>query len=699
MASIINDSFPLGRAPSAINMLSSMELATTDQQLAFWQDDFERDELGSGYNLGWDRPRGRYRTEWFGDLASLAQGAMLIPAGESAGAKMSESNILLIKQFSGGGRWVAGIYIVPHQGAHHGTYRFMCQAPNGPFSDGGINRVNIGHFNILGPGDYSGYISYYNDDENIEVRTDFTPGSDLVALPGWLTFTVISNPDGHAVVIVQWRGREIARHEPPEWLDGRVSFGCGAIAAETGPCRIDKMAVEYDSQETGELAPVNRSIIVLASGGRAFQQTRFQTYVEVERETGRAFMEEGPLIHATTYGQQLFIADRGYFDAEGTDPRRPKVLDPLEGINGVIREWFATEGELPLQCPLIAVYYDRVWLAAPAENPRLAYASARGNPFDWDFAADESNIDRAVDLAATQAGKVPEDLKALIPGSDDYLIFGCRNSMWILRGDPHLGGQLDNLSHQCGVIGPQTWCHTPSNGIMFLSRNGIFRLPPGSVAYPTPVSETKIPRDLLDMDTSLYRILMAYDQRERGVWVWVTSIDGSPRAGFYWSERTDSWWNIGTAPELEPTSLLYFNADKPSDAEVLLGCRDGYLRHLVRGLGTDDAYEFPQHCYLGPFRPANSDAMEGFLTRTATMLSEESADAEVDVIVGHSPENAYKKGRVLYTITARAGLSPWRTTQARCQSFYLRIRGVRGGSWSMESILIQVRRSGLIQLR
>jgi hypothetical protein len=52
-----------------------------------------------------------------------------------------------------------------------------------------------------------------------------------------------------------------------------------------------------------------------------------------------------------------------------------------------------------------------------------------------------------------------------MPHTNAYLLFGCDDSVFIMRGDPRAGGGLEQLDPSGGgVVGPAAWCHIPAAG-------------------------------------------------------------------------------------------------------------------------------------------------------------------------------------------------------------------------------------------
>ena len=176
----------------------------------------------------------------------------------------------------------------------------------------------------------------------------------------------------------------------------------------------------------------------------------------------------------------------------------------------------------PLNCPLCCTYRGRLVLAG--QPGPIWYMSRVLDPNDWDYGYDPNDASRAVAGNATTAGGIPDNLTALIPHSDDYLIFGCERSMWLLTADPAYGGTITALSREIGVLGPNAWCRLPDSSLVVLSRDGLYQVAPGGQSYPQPLSRPTLPQELLQVDRLNNTVTLCYDTEARGIHISVTPL-------------------------------------------------------------------------------------------------------------------------------------------------------------------------------
>ena len=176
-------------------------------------------------------------------------------------------------------------------------------------------------------------------------------------------------------------------------------------------------------------------------------------------------------------------------------------------------------------------------------------------------------------------------IRALMPHSDDYLVFGYDNQLWILRGDPASGGQIDCISRSVGVAGKRAWCNGPAGEIIFLSTEGLYRLASGGSSLPQVISFDKTPVELVGLSYT-DNVQMSYDMEAHGVHIF---IEGRQQAWFY-SLETDSLCRTGKRADV--TALCEF------ERGVLMGCTDGFTRRHDEKLATDDGVPFDSYMLL-----------------------------------------------------------------------------------------------------
>jgi len=382
------------------------------------------------------------------------------------------------------------------------------------------------------------------------------------------------------------------------------------------------------------------------------------------------------------YTGVLFSAENNqklYF-ADGTNW---VYLDPkLNTVN----TWTATAGTLPVDSEnntprLICTWRGRTVLAGLKNDRQNWFMSRINDPHDWDYFPNESSAAQAVAGNNAPQGLIGDMITTLIPYSDDILLIGGDHTIWMLRGDPAAGGQIDRVSDSIGMAWGIPWCKDPYGVVYFFSnRCGIYSLVPGEA--PRRVSQG-IEQLVQEIDTGTNSIRMIWDDRWQGLHVFVTRLD-QPRATthYFWEQRTGAWWtDVFANNNHNPLCCAVFDGDDPNDRAALIGSWDGYVRKLDADADDDDGTAISSAVVLGPVLTLNLDDM--LLKDLQTVLAEDSGNVTYAVHVGAHPEAAlaataaatgtWSEGRNLLSHVRRAGYA-----------VYVKITAT--GQWAMESI-------------
>jgi hypothetical protein len=382
-----------------------------------------------------------------------------------------------------------------------------------------------------------------------------------------------------------------------------------------------------------------------------------------------------------------------------TIERAPKVYD-AESDTLLIWQAHATKGFVPLGCPIIALWNDRMVLAGSHLNPQVWYMSRIGNPYDWDYSA--TDVARAVAGNVADAGRLGEPIRAVIPHNDDCIIFGGAETLWTMRGDPSLGGRIDALSYKIGVVDKRAWCHVPGGGLLFLSLDGLYRMPPGCGDTPTSVSREKLPIELLNIDRENADVQLAYDVARRGVHIYVTRDQKAPTEHWWFDWETDSFWLMEFADrDLEPTALLESQGLDPEDQAVILGGRDGFLRRFHESHDRDDDNNIiTSFVDYGPFDIHDENDRESVLTELVGVTGNGATGADVDwaVRVGENAENAFQASTFASGNWNTIGLNLTHRPRARGGAALVRLSNGENRAWSIEKVTARIVSSGTQRL-
>lgn len=335
-----------------------------------------------------------------------------------------------------------------------------------------------------------------------------------------------------------------------------------------------------------------------------------------------------------------------------------------------------TKGLIPDGIELIARYNDRIVMAAD----RLWYMSRAGDPYDWDFGAvTADDPTKAVAATVTEAGRIGEPIKALITHSDDYMIFACDESCYILRGDPGWYGRQGPISHHVGIVHRNAWCATPEGGTLMLSRFGLYYIAPGGAGTPQAISEDVLPDELRNLDTTT-SVHMAYDVAARGVWILRSNT------GFFFDWALKGWWPLTC--NLNPTQAHRYVGLQSDESGVIVAHDDGWIRRWKPGAADDDGEPISAYCLMGPLRLGRGSDSEGIIKDMRANLAESSDEATWAVQVGNAPEAAVTAETFTLDGTWEAGHN--RRTFVRARGAYGCVRISGSDNWELDGVHVNV---------
>lgn len=710
---------------AAVRLLKPMVLALGDG-FTSWSDTFD----GTSMSEAWTP------AVWDDDIPKILPTALAAVDTETAEGTVVR-NVLPIDTSK---TYTVEMFITPWNGAYHGEYRLFL-------------RLDDATPDILTEGVW---IELVTDDDTgdwtMVVRTVIggvavdhgaTPGSIGSAQPGWISAVVTGDS-----IKVYWNGVLTITQVVDTHSGTRVGFGMQCTEAD-GVCLANTFRVQYYSTGSPD---VLRSMLVASAGGDLWSETTYGRMTVVTSDL--TVRDDVPLMSAQE-GQKLYVADYGDLRDTGTDgvlsggvlddddtndwstlgidtdsdvcvisngtgdttngtytiasvhatngitldidpgdgtcayrvERAPKIYDPLLNTITIMT---ATAGQVPTGNPLICRYLDRLVMAGAEIAPHVWYMSRQGDPLDWGYAQEDSR--RAVAGTASEAGVPGTAITALIPHSDDYLIMGCRNEIWRLRGDPAFGGQLDSLSQAVGIIGRNAWCLGPAGELIFLSLDGIYVLAPGGSSYPEALSRDKLPREFLNLDPNIVTVSLEYDVHGRGVHIFLTADSSNSRSHWWLDWERKTFWPVSFDSDHEPTATCAVQGVAIEDSGVILGGRDGTLRRPSELASTDSGVAFEPYVELGPIA-LGADGLTGSILTMSAEIAEGSGDvtwATHPALTFESTESAPESD----TGTFVAGLNA--TVRPACggQAVMIKLTGESARAWSLEQIVAVVKPTG-----
>lgn len=247
-----------------------------------------------------------------------------------------------------------------------------------------------------------------------------------------------------------------------------------------------------------------------------------------------------------------------------------------------------TYGSMPSSAYLVCRYRGRLVLSGHPNYPHQWYMAKVSNPFNWIYGSTDPLT--AVAGNNVDAGEVGDIVRALIPYGDDFLIFGCANSIHIMDGDPAFGGSIDELSEITGIYGPWAWCKDENGNLYFWGTNGLYKME-GGRSKPVNISQGQLPKWADDWATApaTHRIVLTYDPSRNGIIISKTTLADGTNSNYWYDLKTEGFY-----PESYPTacgifSSCYYDSDASGTRKLILGSYDGYLRSFYDTAKNDDS--------------------------------------------------------------------------------------------------------------
>jgi len=362
-----------------------------------------------------------------------------------------------------------------------------------------------------------------------------------------------------------------------------------------------------------------------------------------------------------------------------------------------------TYGSLPDKATLIALYRGRVVLSGNPAYPFQWYMSRQNNPYDFAYVANDPQAPVAGGNA--DAGELGDTITALIPYKDDYLVFGCTSTIWVMRGDPAAGGSLDEVSLTTGIFGPASHCWDDKDNLYFFGSGGVYRIPPG-FGPPENLTIGVLPNLITDLgiDPSTHRIVMAYDRRRVGVLIAITALATGSNINYWFDLKTEAFFPETYPGECGIYAATFYEAQTADYRRLLVGGRDAYIRYFLDSAKDDDAGTtddaIGSYVTFGPVQLAQDADAEGKIISLTIITGTSTDGLSYDVHVADSAEE---------TIDAVvAGSTPFLTgtvqvdnrvakIRIKCRGIYALVRifnSTASQTWSCEKIVAQVSEGG-----
>lgn len=395
------------------------------------------------------------------------------------------------------------------------------------------------------------------------------------------------------------------------YIDGVLKFtsvvsanaankGVGIAAQNSAAPTIDNFLVQGEGAAG---APINRTALKLvATSGTV-------VYVgEPGSMVAATDVATYPLDSASVFVSAATLFGFTYIVDGSGDPKK------LQLSTNTMVAFTESAGTVVQNATIAAAWRGRLLLSGIEAEPQNIYASALGDPLDWDTGVSPATESMAWALNLSTLGLVGQPIHALMPISDDVCLVGCEQSLWIIRGDLAANGSVDNISETVGVLNQNAWCRGPDGSVFFLGPNGLYKCAPDGTGL-TEISRDTYPQFFTAFDRSLTYTSLVFDPGRYGIWIFLAptdSADAPIESMFYdlvatgfWPQEFTNYAGVG------PVSAVMWDAFDSTERYPVLG---GYTGQ-VSAISYTNRYDYDgtnnnaieSELWFGPFSISSVD--------------------------------------------------------------------------------------------
>lgn len=374
-----------------------------------------------------------------------------------------------------------------------------------------------------------------------------------------------------------------------------------------------------------------------------------------------------------------------------------KVLDLTTKIVSDFTASAGTETAATLgQYQLAAVYRGRLVLAADRLNPQNFVLSRVGVPTDFNYAA--TDVATAFAGNASKAGQIGEPIVSLMPFNDDIMLIGGDHNLWAMRGDPADGGSIDLVSDAIGILGKDAWTKSPDGTIFFVGTGGLFKMSPDG-GVPENISSGLWNEYFRSINRSTNYVQCAWDRDRHLMYVYVVPVNSGTALSLVWDDRTQAFWPIQLPTTQGPLCSLLYDGDGPTDRQILMGGRDGFIYRFQDTNTSDDGNAIVSYIFMGPAKA--DDATDSVIEELEMVMGGTSGSPNVvaTLFAGQTVEEAYSapiRSRIK-TLTTTGRQSHW-LPKLRGSSFFLKLgNATLNKTWTFEKAFGTITPSSIVR--
>lgn len=366
--------------------------------------------------------------------------------------------------------------------------------------------------------------------------------------------------------------------------------------------------------------------------------------------------------------------------------------------DNTLTNWVATAGQgtVPASGRLLALYRGRMVISGIVTDPHNWFMSKLGDPFNWNYSPAITSVIQAIAGNNADAGLVGDIITALIPLSDDVLVFGGDHTIYQMTGDPAAGGSLDLVSDQTGIAFGKAWAKSPDGTMFFWGQDGIYRWNPGTKLLPeSNMTKGKIDLRIRTVDLAFNRVFMDWDFPRACLMVLIVPANiASPTRVLVWDSRADAWWEDQYPTAHGPNCMLAYDSGAANDSAFLLGGRDSYMRKIDESAADDDGTPISSRVRFEPFIAQNHTS-EVILNEVMAILAQRSGTVALNVYTGQSAEDCQTAANPrVRRVLAHAGRNHSMRQRVKGYAVQLALSHTGSSPWALEGLTARFDNSG-----
>lgn len=433
-------------------------------------------------------------------------------------------------------------------------------------------------------------------------------------------------------------------------------------------------AVQYliSAERTAVTATVS-DVLVVISGGDLWAS---YDGLSIQLVATRVMPSTGPVSMDSLDGK-VYIVGGG----------RARIFDP---VAREVDDWVPTAGTLPggtadgiTKATIVRQYRGRLVLGGMDDEPNNLYFSAVGEPLNWDTG--EATFGAAVALGVGRNVTVGEPVVALGVLSNNSLMVGCTNSVYVLTGDVgDTAGELIPVALTTGCSGRNAVTQAEEGANIVHSPEGLFLV---SGAGVVPVSRDVLTESIQFERTARdnYNVTLCRDPARHGLHVFIDT--GSTSAVHFWYDELTGRYAAGAGgffPETYPV--------RPTCAVIwrgrpVIGTADGRIVEFSSSATADIGTAIDSYVHLQQIDApgVENDVM---LTRLALWLAPDGDQVSVEVFGAATPQELYDSStrRTLVGATEYPPRGVAMCPRVRAPALSVRLRNTATGRrWAFET--------------